>query len=244
MIVNFLSHTVLLPVLLAQAVYVRSRVLILPEPEGDRRGVVGDGPLLRVLILGDSSAAGVGVETQDSALLGQMAQRLSDVARVDYELVAETGAKTSQALSWLDEIPVKTYDVVVLALGVNDVTKAVPLRRWLALQRRLMDRLEADFGARKVIVSGLPPMGQFPLLPQPLRWAMGRRAQWFDDHLERLLATRPACAPVKIDLGLNDKNMSADGFHPGHEVYAAWAEEICQIILRDPALLDPAGGRA
>ncbi len=67
---DMVVRTVLLPVLLGQAVYLRKNVVKLPEPEGARIGVLGEGPLLRLLILGDSSAAGVGVETQADALLG------------------------------------------------------------------------------------------------------------------------------------------------------------------------------
>lgn len=241
MIVNLLSHTVLLPVLLGQAAYVRSRVLELPEPEGPRRGAVGDGPPLRLLVIGDSSAVGVGVQTQDQALLGGVSRRLSHIARVEFDLVARVGAKTTEAVRWLDDLPRDRYDVVITALGVNDVTKATPLTRWLSLQRQLMQRLETDFGAKRIIVSGLPPMGQFPLLPQPLRWAMGQRAMWFDKHLHRLVNKRPGCTPVTIDLGLDDTNMSPDGFHPGPAVYAAWADEVAAAVLADTALLDHIG---
>ena len=55
------------PVLLAQGHYVRRVTPRLPEPEGLRQGVEGSGPPLRLLILGDSSAAGVGVATQAEA---------------------------------------------------------------------------------------------------------------------------------------------------------------------------------
>ena len=43
------------PVLVAQAVLTRARMPRLPEPPGQRQGVVGKGPLLRLLIAGDSS---------------------------------------------------------------------------------------------------------------------------------------------------------------------------------------------
>ena len=56
------AKIMLSPVLVAQAVVTRARLPRLPEPEGQRHGVIGRGPLLRVLITGDSSAAGVGVQ--------------------------------------------------------------------------------------------------------------------------------------------------------------------------------------
>ena len=52
------------PLLVAQAVATRARLPRLPEAGGARRGEAGRGPLLRLLIAGDSSAAGVGVQSR------------------------------------------------------------------------------------------------------------------------------------------------------------------------------------
>ncbi|KQI71212.1 hypothetical protein AN191_14355 [Loktanella sp. 5RATIMAR09] len=236
------ARVLLLPVLLGQAVLVRKRAISLPEPPGDRTGTIGQGPPLRLLILGDSSAAGVGVQHQGDALLGQLTAHLSTHATVTYHLHAVTGAKTSDVLAWLDTLQEGQYDVVVTALGVNDVTKAVSLGRWRRQQSGLFDRLAAQFGARKIVVSGLPPMDQFPLLPHPLRWVLGHQAARFDRHLEAIVAVRPTCVMARIDLGLDETNMSKDGFHPGPAVYAAWAEAIARIILADRELLDGTQG--
>ena len=54
----------LAPLLLVQGRWVRRRTPLLPEPPGPRAGVIGQGPVLRLLIVGDSSAAGVGVAHQ------------------------------------------------------------------------------------------------------------------------------------------------------------------------------------
>ena len=244
MILDLTARVLLMPVLIGQALYLRANALQLPEPPGARQGEIGKGPLLRLLVIGDSSAAGVGVPTQDQALLGQVSQRLAQVATVRYRLVARTGAKTGEVLSWLDDLPEPAYDVVVLAMGVNDVTKGVSLRRWLRQKAELIDRFTRDFGARHVVVSGLPPVHQFPLLPQPLRWVLGRQAMRFDRHLRALVASRPQCHSVRVNVDLGTHNMSPDGFHPGPDVYAAWAETICASLMADPALLDPASDRA
>ena len=231
-----------MPVLLGQAVFVRTRYIALPEPTGARQGIAGDGPPLRLLIIGDSSAAGVGVATQTDALLGQVIARLRDHATVHYELVARTGARTADVLEWLRDLPDAKYDFVVTALGVNDVTKGVSLRKWLGQQVSLITQLGARFDTRKVIVSGLPPIGQFPLLPHPLRWVLGRQAARFDRYLHELAAGRSDCVALRFTMGLDASNMSEDGFHPGPTVYAAWAQEIAQIILAEPDLLDGTQG--
>ncbi|EBA13340.1 SGNH/GDSL hydrolase family protein [Roseobacter sp. CCS2] len=232
------ARVLLMPVLLGQAVHVRANYIELPEPTGLRSGTIGCGPPLRLLIIGDSSALGIGVTTQSDALLGQLTSRLRDHATISYDLVAKTGAKTADVLTWVDDLPGESYDVVVTALGVNDVTKGVSLRKWLRQQTELVDRLMSQLRQPKVILSGLPPVGQFPLLPHPLRWVLGRQAARFDRYLHALAAQRADCVALQFDMGLDESNMSADGFHPGPAVYARWAEEVAQIVLADPDLLD------
>jgi len=239
-ILDATARTVLMPVLLLQAIYLRMTVLRLPEAEGPRTGRVGQGPVLRLAILGDSSAAGVGVADQKDALLGQVTDRLQSRFTVDYRLLAATGSRTGDVLGWLQDMPAFGADVVVVALGVNDVTKGVSLRRWLRQQSALLDRLVHDFGVKYVIVSGLPPMRDFPLLPQPLRWVLGRQAARFDKALHAMVAGRRDATSITIDMRLDRDNMSEDGFHPGPLVYAAWADAVTAQVLDHLGLLDGA----
>ena len=55
----------LAPLLWAQGVHTRRKTVVLPEPPGPRSGRTGSGSMLRLLIAGDSAAAGVGVDHQD-----------------------------------------------------------------------------------------------------------------------------------------------------------------------------------
>ena len=90
---------VLAPVLVAQAVGTRRRAPLLPEAAGARAGRLGDGgEVLRVLIAGDSSAAGVGVEQQEQALAGYLSRALHQRAQrpVDWTLHAKSGLTTRQ----------------------------------------------------------------------------------------------------------------------------------------------------
>src|SRR5882757_272104 len=93
------------PVLLAQGRYVRRVTPRLPEPEGLRQGIEGSGPLLRLLILGDSSAAGVGVATQAEALSGRLVAALATTFRVSWKLVATSGLTSAEVLKLLEAEP-------------------------------------------------------------------------------------------------------------------------------------------
>ena len=231
-----LATAALGPVLALQGRRVRRRVPRLPEPSGAREGEVGEGPPLALLLVGDSSVAGVGVATRDEALLGRVLEALAPRRRVRYRLVARTGRTTRQALAALDAVRPERFDVALVGLGVNDVTGGVPLGRWLADQARLRERLRARFGVAFAVVSGLPPMGRFPALPQPLRAWLGARAGHFDRALEASLEGDPNAAFVSLRDFPEGTTTSADGFHPGAEAYREWAARAVAAIERAPVV--------
>lgn len=226
MSVDTAAKLALAPVLIAQGKRVRKRALILPEAEGPRKGIAGRGPTLRLLITGDSAAAGVGARTQDQALSGQLAALLSQRFTVDWRLEARTGATTASTLKRLNTLKSIRFDVVITSLGVNDITANTPFRKWAAQTAQMHQLLRDRFGAKRILVSGMPPMGHFPLLPHPLRWTLGRTARRFDAHLARYCAGQADCTHMPFDLSFDASMMAEDGFHPSPPAYAEWARRI------------------
>ena len=226
------AKLVLSPLLVAQALATRRRLPRLPEAEGPREGVVGTGSrMLRLLIGGDSSAAGVGVATQDQALAGHTARELARRvdAAVAWRLVARSGLTTAQCADLLAGAAEPwRADVAVFALGVNDVIEQVPPRRAVAARERLLHLLRERAGVRHVVFMPLPPVHRFPGLPQPLRWVMGADARRHDRALARWAARRDDASHVPIDLPLDPKVMASDGFHPGEPVY-----RVCGLALAE-----------
>lgn len=220
------------PVLIGQGPRVRARAIEMPEPAGPREGAVGAGPALRLLVTGDSSAAGVGVAHQDEALTGQLARRLGERHRVHFRLVARSGNTTRATLDQLWREGASEVDVAVVGLGVNDMTRGRPMRLWLRDMGDLIDWIQSETGARLVVVSGMPPVHQFPLLPNPLRWALGAEARRRDAALRDYLDRRPGCQWMTLHMDLGPLNMAEDGFHPGPPVYAEWARAAETIIRR------------
>lgn len=215
---------VLTPALLAQALHVRRVTPRLPEADGAREGRGGIGPPLRLLILGDSAAAGVGARTQDDALAGHLARHLAPNFDLHWQLRATTGDTTLGALRRLEAEPELRCDVALTSLGVNDVTTLRSTRAFLDAQRKLIDHLRTRCGARLVLLSGLPPMRHFPALPHPLRWALGRHALALDSALAAWVATQPDCEHLPFGDLPTAAMMATDGFHPGPAIYALWAE--------------------
>lgn len=220
----------LAPLWIPQALYVRSITPRLPEPQGERFGTHGSGPAIRLLILGDSAAAGVGVATQSQALSGQLVSALGSDFQVSWKLIAKTGHKAKDVLTTLETLVPEPYDFVVTSIGVNDVTHGTGTRKWTDQQTQIVERLQSRFQSRCIILSGVPPMHLFPALPQPLRWYLGARARRLNRALSNIADGCKQCVFVSIDFPLEAAYMAADGFHPGAPAYALWAGHIAGII--------------
>lgn len=220
----------LLPLIIPQGLYVKLRASQMDEAAGDRAGVCGEGPRLKVLILGDSSAAGVGVETQDQALSGQFTRFLANDYQLDWRLFARSGATTHSALQMLDDLGEDQFDIVVTALGVNDAKNGVGYAAWCARLNRLYDRLTDRHGARLICASGMPPIRDFPLLPDPLRWALTRRGEMFDAAHREIAEAYPQVAYLQGPTRLRPEHMAKDGFHPGAPIYAEWGRLAADLV--------------
>lgn len=222
----------LAPVLLVQGLRVRRVTPRLPEPPGPRAGIAGHGPALRLLIAGDSAAAGVGAPSQEAGLSGAVVRELAGDFSVSWRVEASNGVRTGDVFRRLAAIEPTRFDVVLLSLGVNDVTGGTRSADWVAQQRRLVDLLRDRFGARHVLLTCLPPMHAFPALPQPLRWVLGERARQFTALLHSRIAVVPGCEVVTPRLPMDPAYMATDGFHPGPPAYAEWGREAAAIIRR------------
>lgn len=229
---HLLATAALGPVLLVQGLHVRRVTPRLPEPPGPRSGRAGEGAPLRLLVAGDSAAAGVGAASQDEALTGRLVAELSARRALEWRLEAQTGYTTADAHAHLAALPEDRFDVVVLSLGVNDVTRGVGRVRWLARQAALVDLLRARFAPRALLFTALPPMHLFPALPQPLRWYLGARAREFNDMLADWLPHQPGCHLVAPDFQPDTAQIASDGFHPGPTAYATWATQVARDIDR------------
>jgi lysophospholipase L1-like esterase len=233
---NYLLRTIsLAPVIVPQGIWTNLRVPTLPEPPGAREGSAGTGPPLKLLVVGDSAAAGVGVAHQDEALLGQVVSRLAGRYSVEFALHAKTGYTTADILRRLDEMAPRDFDVALTSLGVNDVLALTGRHTWLERQARLRQVLREKFGVRLSVLSGLPPVHSFPALPQPLRWHLGSRATEFNEVLDRAVDTDPDTRLVNLRFSADASMMASDGFHPGAPIYSEWAERAARIILSHEA---------
>lgn len=214
------------PVFLVQGRYVRRSTPVLPLPDGAVSGTSGDGRSLRILIAGDSAAAGIGVEQQSDALAGQLVSRLSAKHRVHWRLYAQSGDRAVDLLAKLAEMNAEPFDVAVISIGVNDVVQMTSLNAWRACLNSVVDTLHSRFSVRQVLLSSVPPMHLFPALPNPLRWWLGLRARQLNVVMKDLARDKVLCTFLEIPYNGNPQDIAEDGFHPGAGAYKVWAEQL------------------
>lgn len=224
----------LFPALLIQGNRVKKNTIRLPEAEGARDGITGQGQTLSLLILGDSAAAGVGVAHQNDALLGAVVSALQHQYQVHWRLEAQSGDTTSQVIQKTQKMVNQKYDVVVTSVGVNDVTRLMSARTWIKQQQQFYQLIQAKFQPELIIATGVPPMHLFPALPNPLSWLFGQYAKQMNLQLEKMVSKQKDMQWIEYDIQKYQSmnlEMAKDGFHPSKEIYQIWGKEVADRIL-------------
>lgn len=220
------------PILIIQGLWVRQKTPILPEPEIPAKGVRGKGRRLKLLLLGDSSAAGVGAEAPEQALLEQLLGQLTQHHEVAYLMLAETGRSTAQMNALLKSSEPNQFDVIITALGVNDVTSQVSVKAWIKQQQALISILKTKHQPQLIIMSGLPPVRDFPALPWPLNAYLGAVANRLNTALQKICAAHAGVYFHSLRDFPEQAQAASDGFHPGPSTYQIWAERLAAQIIK------------
>lgn len=224
----------LLPVSALQGLALRRQALRLEPPPGPMSGQAGTGEPLRLVALGDSIIAGVGAGSRDETLAAQLARELSGLAgrSVAWHADGTSGLAIADLIaSVASRHPDAGAGLVLISIGVNDVTSLTTTRRWRRQIDQLARLLRQRFPEALVVFAGLPPMQRFPLPPQPLRYCLGLRAHRLDTLLAASLSGHAGMMHVPTRIDPARHGFCADGFHPSSEAYASWASELAALVL-------------
>lgn len=191
-------------------------------------------PLVRLLMLGDSTAAGVGASNTAGTVGGQLATTLAaDSRRVALSSVAVSGSRASDLGPQVSRALLNPPDVAVILIGANDATHATALG---AVRRDVPAAVRRLRGAGVAVVLGTcPDMGAARAFPQPLRLVVawqGRRVA-----AAEVDTGRDAGAAV-VDIGretgpamrADASTLAADDFHPSDRGYALWAKALLPAV--------------
>ena len=222
------------PILVVQGLWVRLRTPRLPGASGPCAGTVErEGHPFDLIVLGESPVAGIGARTHEFALTGRTASALARRTdrTVKWQASGLSGATARRTLRDLvPQMAGRDADVVIIALGVNDVISWRGLSSWTKDIEQLISGVRRRFDNSLIVLTGVPPMQYFPALPQPMRFVLGQRARLLDRGSANLAAVLPRVIHVPSDFELDREFFCADGFHPSELGYAKWGERLAEVI--------------
>ena len=227
----YLYSLLSLPVWLPQALWLKKNAVRLPEASGERQ-VISEGiEFCKVLILGDSVAAGVGVKTIEESLGGQVINQLQlqSSPEISWKVHAKSGDKLADLLSKLDAVSNEHWDLVVISIGVNDVTSFTSTHRWQQQLTELSSRLLKRSPDCKVIQLAIPDMGSFPLLKNPLSQIFSWRSKNLNRISMEFSKGHAQLTILPMDVELKAENFAEDGYHPSKRTCELIAQEILKL---------------
>jgi acyl-CoA thioesterase-1 len=198
--------------------------------------VFGNGPILRYIAAGDSTAVGYGASGVEKTYPYQIAQFLAKSRTVEYKNISVIGYKTQDVLEkQVNEIIAYKPDVVTISMGPNDATHLVSSEKVLNNYKVIISKLEQGTRA-KIYITDVANFNGATILP----WFYIKFIEYRSSRLNQKIATL-ASDRVRIinihDFGWNSlpyidrkKTYAADHFHPNDLGYQNWANAFLDQI--------------
>lgn len=202
----------------------------------------GAGAEHHLVVLGDSVAEGVGVGHHRDSIAGRLASRMSERFErpVAWHVIARSGADArdvallAKTVKARDELA--RADAVVVSVGVNDVKNLRTQDAWGTSLRVLLNTVTDANPRAQVILLGVPPIHEFPSMPDQLGRTLGHRAQRLDAVAENVVDRYPTVRHYRLtDAGLLEKGkaFADDGFHPSAWLHRKLAKRL-DALLAEP----------
>lgn len=237
------------PILIWQGTRLKKNLPRIGEAAGAREGIYkGVQPPIRLLAIGESTFAGVGVEQQQDAITSIIGKTLQQQSgrTVEWNVIARSGYNARQVLERLvPKIPAQQYDFIVIGLGGNDTFELNRPLKWKQQMIALVEHLNSSFPESKVVIANLPPVGDFPAFPKSFQFLLGGlvklHASVINDLPKRITNTYYINRPFtmddwnpRIEGTVSPSDLFSDGVHPSALTYRLWGEDIglyCAEIL-------------
>ena len=221
------------PIILWQAWRLNRRVLRITEAEGLSGHINGSKPALRVLLLGESTSAGVGVQHNEEALAGHLSQAIARQSgrSVHWRVIGLNGYTAQETRRLLcPQVASYSADLVVIVHGFNDTVNWTSPEKWRREIRQIVSILDTRLQQPQFILTGIPPFQDFPLLAEPTRTILGLRSHALELASETLSRENGKLKFLKLSALPASEYYCIDGFHPSSKGYAMWADKLAAVV--------------
>lgn len=238
----------LLPLLYIQGKRVRSSVPSLPEannPSGTLN--IGSNQTLRLLTIGESTIAGVGVSTHEEGFSGTLALSLAESmnANIEWRVYARSGYTINQLThKIIPKIEEKSVDIIVIGMGGNDAFELNSPKRWRKGVIKLISTLQSKFVKTPIIFTNMPPIKDFPAFTPLIKLVMGNLVLLYRHELISICKNFPNVYfsdevitlsdwIKRLDSQYQPHDFFSDGVHPSKLTYQTWAKEISKFAVQN-----------
>ncbi len=222
------------PLLFLQGQYTRRRIGLLPDASGSKSGVVGLGAAaVKLLVIGESTVAGLGARSHDRALAGRFAEQLN--ARlgkpVEWTVIGKNGVTARRTIDELVPlIPDTTFDYVLVGLGGNDVMKLSSPRKWRRDMTELLTILREKYPSATLFITNCPMIKYSPALPHPIKFLLWELSKLHDANIREFTADMEGVCYYHQPTDIKLEGFFADGIHPSEQGYADWSEAMMRFF--------------
>lgn len=186
---------------------------------------------VRIVMIGDSTAAGIGSTVTTGSVGGHLASLLQESGvSVELSSVAISGSQTEDLGPQVSRALMAKPDLAVVLIGANDATHLASIRGVRKNLGDALDRLKAaDVG---VVVGTCPDLDAAYAFLQPLRAIAGFRGRQIASAERGVIEKRDL---PHVDIAAEtgdtirndpDRYLSVDRLHPNDEGYLLWAKAL------------------
>ena len=223
----------LLPFYVTIGPVVRAKAMRMAPPPGPYRGhIPGAGAPIRLLVIGDSSAASVGVTHTKDGLAARVADGIAQrtgrpVSHVAYGNNSATAADVRDHV--VPHLPNEPFTHIVVSIGANDAKNFHSAGRWKKGFGTLLYALRTRYPEARIVWSRLFRFSHLPAIPAPLGWVLDMRRVVVNRIADELCIERGAHAAPPMAV-TNAKGLSLDGFHASALGYRMWGRHLAEYI--------------
>ena len=246
-ILGAISTIPLLPLMYLQGKQIRAKVPTLPEAIGNE-GVTNPYKKFdfKLITIGESTIAGVGVTTHEEGFSGTLAKELAPKIgkNIHWKVYAKSGITAKRVPAELiANITEKHADLIVVGLGGNDAFEGNSPITWRRGIEQTIIAIRDKFPDTSIAFTNMPPIKEFPAFTPLIKRTIGSLVELHGQELEKIVRqqnnTYYNAEIIRLKNWLKGDfatktahDFFSDGVHPSKLTYQVWAKDFADFIYQ------------
>lgn len=237
----------LLPLLFLQGKKIRANVPKLPEAKNPKGYIKKTSTkTLKMLVIGESTIAGVGVDFHENGFTGILAKTIASQSEVSvlWQVYAKSGYTAKMVRRRLvPKIEDTTADLIVIGLGGNDAFKLNSPDVWIIQINKLIKDLKRKYPKTPIYFTNMPPIKEFPAFTKSIKFVIGNLVELLGKRLYKRVKNKSNVyynnEVITLESWQEKYNLSdevstffSDGVHPSKLTYQLWGKDMANFIMK------------